>query len=148
MVEWAEHTLLHKINEIKKEHPVESIVVTQLEANTAIAQEFLDFLMRLVKDGERLKSLYIGYFHDLDEPLDKGLFERIAKKTDHFHIDRMPELNDEIRSSMTECIASFFAASEKLQDVDVSYYIENNQEAVTLARALRQSESITSIESL
>ena len=90
MVEWAEHTLLHKVNEARKDKAVESIAIDELEAKTAIAQEYVDFLMRLVKDNERLKSLEIKNINCLDEPLDKGLLERVAKKTDEIIIGPMP----------------------------------------------------------
>ena len=53
-IEWAEHTLLHQVNEAKKDRPVRRIVVGELDAMTPIAQEFLDFLQRLIKDGELL----------------------------------------------------------------------------------------------
>ena len=44
MVEWAEHTLVHKINEYKKDSAVKTIVIDELEAKTSIAQEYIDFL--------------------------------------------------------------------------------------------------------
>ena len=98
-----------------------------------------------MKEDARLKSLQLKNFRNLDQPIDRCLLERVATKLDSFTLGAMPELKDDVRASMTECIASFFAASENLKDVDVSHYIESNQEAVTIARALRQSESITSI---
>ena len=129
MVEWAEHTLRHKVNEVKKDTAVESIIVGELEASTANAQEYIDFLLRLLEDDERLKSLEIKNIHGLDEPLNKDLLERVAKKTDSFKIGSMPNLKDEVRESMTECIASFLESSETLNSVDISDYIQNNQEA-------------------
>ena len=128
MVEWAEHTLRHKVNEVKKDTAVESIIVGELEASTANAQEYIDFLLRLLEDDERLKSLEIKNIHGLDEPLNKDLLERVAKKTDSFKIGSMPNLKDEVRESMTECISSFLEASETLKSVDISDYVENNQE--------------------
>ena len=148
MVEWAEHALLHKINEIKKDSSVQSIEINELEANTAIAQEFIDFLLRLVKDNERLESLVISNIHGLDKPLDKGLFERVATKTDNITIGAMPKLEEDFRASMTECIESFFAASEKLKSVNILEYYQNDQEAQTLIGSMKQSESISSIEHL
>ena len=60
----------------------------------------------------------------------------------------MPKLIDDVRASMTECVASFFAASQKLKDVDISDYCESNQEAETLICSLKLSESVTGIEQL
>ena len=77
-----------------------------------------------------------------------GLLERVAKKTESVTIGPMPKLKDHTRDSMTECIASFFAASEKLKSVDFGKYIENNKEALTMLSSLKQSESVSSIEHL
>ena len=42
--EWAEHTILHKVNQVKEDSPVLTIAVEGLDATTPIAMEFIDFL--------------------------------------------------------------------------------------------------------
>ena len=91
-VEWDEYTLLHQIIHEKKDKPHETIVVQNLEAETPIAQEFLDFLQRLPTHLERLKRFELRNFRGLYQPLDKGLFERVSDKTDNFTIGAMPDL--------------------------------------------------------
>ena len=49
---------------------------------------------------------------------------------------------------MTECIASFFAASQTLKRVDISGYYKNVQEAMSLIGSLKQSDSLPNIEML
>ena len=104
--------------------------------------------MRLLKEGESLKSLEFGNFQGLEQPLDKGLLERVATKTESFAIHTMHKLKDDVRASMTECVASFLAASEKLKSVDIGGYCDNSQEALLLVSSLKQSESVTNIEQL
>ena len=79
-----------------------------------------------MKDDERLKSLEIKKFHGFNEPLDKRLLNRVSKKTNSIIIGPMPRLNGDIRASMTECVASFFEASQKLKNVDISEYYDSN----------------------
>ena len=63
---------------------MESIEIEELEASTAIAQELIDFLLRLVNEDKRLRKLSIQNLTGLDHPIDKGLFARVAKRTDQF----------------------------------------------------------------
>ena len=60
----------------------------------------------------------------------------------------MPSLKEDVRASMTECIASFFAASQALKRVDISGYYKNVQEAMSLIGSLKQSDSLPNIEML
>ena len=81
-------------------------------------------------------------FRSLDQPLDKSLLLRVATNLDSFTLGAMPDLKDDVRASMTECVASFFTASQKLKSVDISEYYKSNEEAETLICSLKLSESI------